>query len=79
MALRCLSFYEKGIANREKIIVENFLLKSKLSIKRITYFTEASRAIVLSVQNKLVEEGKLSLVKHRGRTKRMTISTENQN
>ena len=70
---------EKGIANREKIIVENFLFKTKFSIKAITHFTKATKATVLSVQNKLVEEGKLSLVKHRGRTKRMTISTKNQN
>ena len=68
---------EKGKANREKIIVENFLLKSKLSIKAITHFTETTKATVLSVQNKLVEEGKLSLVKHNGRSKRLTISAPN--
>jgi hypothetical protein len=54
---------EEGIGVGEKkkanLMVENLLLESELSIKSIAKIADETEAFVRSIQNRLIQEGKL--------------------
>ena len=53
--------YEKGIEKeklrKDTLMVEKFLLESRLNITRIAEFVEVTEAFVLSIQERLIQEG----------------------
>ena len=52
---------KKGEVKKAALLVENLLLESKLSIKRIAEFVDETETFVLSIKNRLIQEGKLSV------------------
>ena len=52
---------KKGEIKKAALLVENLLLESKLSIKRIAEFVDETETFVLSIKNRLIQEGKFSV------------------
>ena len=52
---------KKGEIKKAALLVENLLLESKLSIKRIAEFVDETETFVLSIKNRLIQDGKLSV------------------
>ena len=52
---------KKGEVKKAALLVENLLLESKLSIKRIAEFVDETETFVLSIKNRLIQDGKLSV------------------
>ena len=50
---------EKWKNHKNAMLVEKFLIESLLDTKRIAEFVEVTEAFVLSIQNRLIKEGKL--------------------
>ena len=50
---------EKGKHLKDTLLVEKFLLESILETQRIAEFVEVTEAFVLSIKNRLIQEGKL--------------------
>ena len=50
---------EQGEHLKDTLLVEKFLLESLLDNKRIAEFVEVTEGFVLSIQNRLIQEGKL--------------------
>jgi CRP-like cAMP-binding protein len=60
---------ELGVDKKAIIIAENMLLDGKLTIKRIAEFVEKTEEFILSIQERLVSEGKLSVKKNKKKRK----------
>jgi hypothetical protein len=60
---------ELGVDKKAIIIAENMLLDGKLPIKRIAEFVEKTEEFILSIQERLVSEGKLSMKKNKKKRK----------
>ena len=51
---------KKGEIKKAALLVENLLLESKFSIKRIAEYVDETETFVLSIKNRLIHEGRLS-------------------
>lgn len=55
-----LEGFERGVEDKMTSIIENMFLEGSFSIERVVKLTRRTEDFVLSIQNRLIQEGKLS-------------------